>query len=151
MRPIGIFILCTFLYSILSSAQTPDNKIDNQSKTINDTLSYTTLSSLEFDSLLKSKLVQLIDVRTPEEYAGGFIPYAINYDIRSDSFEQNSNKLSPQLPVAVYCKGGVRSRKAASALTQKGFTVYNLDKGFDDWIQAGKRICKPDSIPANNK
>lgn len=150
MRPIGIFSLCILLYPMISWAQTFNNKTDNQTFRTKDTLLYTTLSSEEFESLLKNKLVQLIDVRTPEEYAAGFIPYAVNMDIRSDSFEQKSNVLCIQLPVAVYCKGGIRSRKAASILTQKGYTVYNLDKGFDDWVQAGKRVLKPDSIPANN-
>lgn len=150
MRSIGIFLLCIPLYSMLSWAQTFNNKTDNQTYKTKDTLLYTTLSCEKFDSLLKNKLIQLIDVRTPEEYAAGFIPYAVNMNIRSDSFESKSNDLCIQLPVAVYCKGGIRSRKAASILTQKGYTVYNLDKGFDDWEQVGKRILKPDSIPAND-
>ena len=149
MKSIGIIIFCISLYSTLSWAHPIYNNTNNQKSITNDTSLYTTLSSEGFESLLKEKIVQLVDVRTPEEYADGFIPYAVNLDIRSDIFEQKSNSLSIRIPVAVYCKGGIRSRKAASALIKKGYTVYNLDKGFDDWIQNRKRVLKPDSIPTN--
>ena len=45
-------------------------------------------------------------------------------------------------PVAVYCKSGRRSRNAARLLSQKGFKVYNLDKGFESWKENGKEIEK---------
>ena len=38
-------------------------------------------------------------------------------------------------PVAVYCKGGVRSRIAAKQLLAKGFMVYNLQDGYDGWLR----------------
>jgi rhodanese-related sulfurtransferase len=42
----------------------------------------------------------------------------------------------------LYCKSGRRSRNAARLLSQKGFKVYNLDKGFESWKENGKEIEK---------
>ena len=40
--------------------------------------------------------------------------------------------------VAVYCRGGRRSLKAAEQLAKQGCTVYNLDGGILAWQKAGK-------------
>ena len=50
--------------------------------------------------------------------------------------------LTKEAPVAVYCKSGRRSRKAANILTELGFNVYNLDKGIEDWKKNKKNIEK---------
>ena len=77
--------------------------------------------------------MQLVDVRTPQEYAAGHIPGAINIDVRGTDFDTNVAKLKKTKPVAVYCKGGKRSKMAANKLVGKGFMVFELDKGFDNW------------------
>jgi rhodanese-related sulfurtransferase len=69
---------------------------------------------------------RVIDVRTPEEFAGGGIPGAVNVP-----FEQLSMRLAELGPrdreIIVYCEAGVRSARAASLLREKGFTrVYDL-------------------------
>lgn len=98
---------------------------------------YASYDPAGFDQLLRSdSTIQLVDVRTPEEYAAGAIPGAANIDVKQPDFLLRLDSiLDPAYPVAVYCKGGVRSRKAADALVQKGYTVYNLDKGYDSWIR----------------
>lgn len=98
---------------------------------------YTSYSAAGFDGLLRSDTaIQLVDVRTAEEYAAGLIPGAVNIDVKAADFLLRSDSLlDPARPVAVYCKGGVRSRKAAGELVGKGYTVYNLDKGYDSWIE----------------
>ena len=56
----------------------------------------------------------------------------LNIDVRDSLFTQNATQqLDKARPVAVYCKGGVRSRQAARQLSALGFQVYNLDKGYD--------------------
>lgn len=78
--------------------------------------------------------MQVVDVRTPEEFSAGFIPGARNIDIAQAGFEDRAEKeLDPSKPVAVYCRSGVRSRKAAVRLVKKGYTVYNLDAGYEGW------------------
>ena len=43
-------------------------------------------------------------------------------------------------PVAVYCSSGKRFKKAANIQSEKGYKVFELDKGFNSWLEAGKEI-----------
>lgn len=95
------------------------------------------LSATEFEKLLVDTTIQLMDVRTAEEYKSGHIPGAKNIDVRSDEFSRESGKLDLKRPVAVYCRSGVRSTIAATQLTEKGFKVFELEKGINSWT--GKR------------
>ena len=55
------------------------------------------ISTSEMQSLLKMDEVQLVDVRTPEEFAEGYIENAQNIDISSSTFDEDILKLA--LPV----------------------------------------------------
>lgn len=95
-----------------------------------------TVNATEFSQLIKdSKPVQLVDVRTPEEFQAGHIPGAILIDVKSADFNRLAEeKLKKDLPVAVYCHSGMRSLKAANQLKEKGFKpIYNLKGGFMEW------------------
>lgn len=95
-----------------------------------------TVNATEFGQLIKdSKPVQLVDVRTPEEFQAGHIPGAILIDVKSADFNRLAEeKLKKDLPVAVYCRSGMRSLKAANQLKEKGFKpIYNLKGGFMEW------------------
>lgn len=102
---------------------------------------YETVGVEELDDLLASDpAIQLLDVRTVEEYKAGAIPNARQLDMRSADFiDQAERLLDKSRPVAVYCRGGGRSRIAAWQLVDKGFKVYNLDKGFDSWKATSRR------------
>ncbi|GIV37498.1 MAG: hypothetical protein KatS3mg032_1877 [Cyclobacteriaceae bacterium] len=85
----------------------------------------------------------ILDVRTPEEFAGGYIPGAILIDYYSSDFRQQIQKLDKTRPVYVYCAAGGRSSSAAKILAASGFTrVYNLEGGFNAWKKAGKPVNK---------
>lgn len=93
----------------------------------------------EFSALITNPDVQLLDVRTVAEYSEGHIPKSININVLDDSFESMADStLQKDKPVAVYCRSGKRSKKAASILSKKGYTIYDLDKGFMGWEEAGK-------------
>ncbi len=78
--------------------------------------------------------VQLIDVRTAQEYAEGHIDGAANVDVKSDDFiAAASAQLSKARPVAVYCRSGRRSANAADQLASEGFSVTNLSGGILAW------------------
>jgi rhodanese-related sulfurtransferase len=82
--------------------------------------------------------VQLIDVRTPEEYAEGFINNANNINFFDDDFLSQMSVLDRDKPVYLYCKSGGRSGKAAIQLKEAGFTkVYDLEGGITKWISEG--------------
>lgn len=95
----------------------------------------------QFETLLKENHIQLIDVRTPEEYALGYIPGSVNININCSSFALLVDEMiSKNRPVAVYCRSGSRSRKAANLLIEKGYKVYHLDKGYQRWLEEGREV-----------
>jgi thioredoxin len=81
---------------------------------------------------------QIIDVRTPQEFASGHLDNALNIDWLSDEFEVNAKKLDKTKPVFVYCKTSNRSPKAAEKLEELGFvTIYNMQGGLLKWDAEG--------------
>ncbi|MEM9647186.1 MAG: rhodanese-like domain-containing protein [Bacteroidota bacterium] len=80
--------------------------------------------------------VQLIDVRTPEEYNLGYIGDAINFDINNqEQFLEQIASLDKEEPVYLYCKMGGRSNRAAELMKEKGFKkIYDYSGGYQDWI-----------------
>jgi thioredoxin len=85
---------------------------------------------------------QILDVRTPEEYASEHIESAVNVNWLGDNFLADAEKFDKSKPVFVYCKIGGRSSKAAAKLAELGFaTIYNLDGGMMKWNSAG--LSKP--------
>ena len=101
------------------------------------------LSADEFERLIEDDEVQCVDVRTVAEYSEGHIRGSYNINALDKKFADVAEEmLDKSRPVAVYCKSGRRSRNAAHLLVGKGFTVFNLDKGFEEWSKAGKEIEK---------
>lgn len=91
----------------------------------------------KFSNIIKQKDVWLIDVRTAKEYSEGHIFDADNIDVNQDDFIDKAKKNMRYNPaetkVAVYCRSGKRSMKAANLLSEEGFTVYNLEGGILAW------------------
>lgn len=80
----------------------------------------------------------LLDVRTPDEFAGGHLKGAVNLNIHDADFDQRIAALDKSTPVFVYCKAGGRSADAASRLKEMGFQeVYDMQGGFMSWSAAG--------------
>jgi len=78
----------------------------------------------------------VIDVRTPEEYAAGHIPGALN--IPFDQVAQRISEVEAPHGVALYCMVGPRARKGESALLSTGYTsVLHLEGGLAAWEAAG--------------
>lgn len=93
------------------------------------------LSVEEFKAFIANPDVQLVDVRTPEEYAEGFIPGSINIDVKN-GHEELAAKLDPERPVALYCRSGRRSENAAWVLEKVFFkNVVDLDGGYIAWVE----------------
>lgn len=62
---------------------------------------------------------QVVDVRSPAEYAGGHYDKSINIPL--GELAAKASRLNPELPVIVCCASGVRSASAATILRDKGF------------------------------
>ncbi len=104
---------------------------------------FTDMDVAEFAKFITNDNVQLVDVRTPEEFAEGHIKGAKNINVFNQDFvEEASTELDKSRPVAVYCRSGKRSADAAQKLTEKGFQVTNLEGGILAWEAAEQPIEK---------
>lgn len=89
------------------------------------------LTAPSFKEDITNKKVQLIDVRTPEEYQKGHIENAVNIDFLADGFDQEFDDFNKDEPLYIYCRSGNRSAKAAKILSEMGFeTIYDLKGGY---------------------
>jgi phage shock protein E len=96
---------------------------------------YHNLTSAQFAEGLRQPDAVLLDVRRPNEFAGGHLPGAVNLDVTAPDFGQRIAKLVKTRPTYVYCRSGARSANAASQLTTAGFAqVSNLVGGVFDWL-----------------
>ena len=87
--------------------------------------------------------VQLVDVRTPEEFSQGHIENAVNIDFMADDFDAKVANLDKEKPVMVYCKSGGRSAKASARLKELGFkTITDLEGGITNWTSEEKPTVK---------
>ena len=105
----------------------------------NDT-TFKSVDVVEFEKLITQEQVVLVDVRTSQEHAYAYIPGTdYNIDVLSSEFEEivDSN-LKKDKTIAIYCRSGNRSKKAAKILTAKGFKVIELSTGFNGWSSSGK-------------
>jgi rhodanese-related sulfurtransferase len=96
---------------------------------------YTNLTSQEFKGLMDSeKEIIILDVRTPSEAKNGKIKGAKVIDWMSSSFKSETEKLSKDKTLLVYCRSGNRSGSACNVLGSMGFkNVYNLKGGVMAW------------------
>ena len=103
---------------------------------------FKSISVDEFETLIAQPNVQRLDVRTLEEYTNGHIPGSLNLDVKEEEhFTLTADSiLNKEHPVAVYCRSGNRSKKAAKILCEKGYEVYELSTGITGWKAAGKAI-----------
>ena len=103
---------------------------------------FQSLSTDEFATLIADPDVQRLDVRTVAEYSEGHIPGSLNINVLDEaSFGTIADStLTKEKPVALYCRSGKRSKKAADILSRKGYKVFDLDKGFNAWVNAGTEV-----------
>lgn len=75
----------------------------------------------------------LIDVRTPEEFADGAIPGAVNIEL--DTLRERFDDL-PEGELIVHCQVGQRAHTATLLLGGLGRPTRNLDGGYRTWLAA---------------
>ena len=116
----NIFFILMMMYSFSSCAQ--------------ETKSSQLISQEEFAKILINE-VQLLDVRTPEEYQQGFIEGAILINFFDSNFAtQVSSTFNKNKHLYIYCAAGGRSNKAATKLGLEGFhIIYDLEGGYNSW------------------
>ena len=96
------------------------------------------LSIADFNTKIKEiPNVQLVDVRTPQEYEGGHIEGSKNINVNDDNFEAMiQQSMKKDQPVLVYCQAGSRSARASKQLKEMGFKeIYDLKGGYSAWSE----------------
>lgn len=77
----------------------------------------------ELDSIISENNYIVLDVRTKEEYVSGHVIDSLN--IPYDEINENTN-LDKSKTILVYCRSGVRSKKAKDTLVSLGYKVYDM-------------------------
>ena len=87
----------------------------------------------------------LIDVRSPEEHQGGFIPGTdFNIDFREIQNRHQEIRAEVDSHIVVYCQSGHRSNIAAETLMSLGYkNVYNVEGSMNAWEEARYPIEHP--------
>lgn len=98
----------------------------------------TNMDVLEFSKKITESGVVILDVRTPGEFAEGYIEGARLIDFQGGSFETEIASLDKDATYAVYCRSGNRSGQAVKIMQDAGFLkLFNLEGGVIDWANQG--------------
>jgi thioredoxin len=102
----------------------------------------TSLSADEFEKAITSDAVQILDVRTPAEYASGHIKNTLQANWSDkEEFIRRIGFVDKSKPVYVYCLAGGRSAAAAAKMRAMGFeSVYELKGGINAWKAGNKNL-----------
>jgi hydroxyacylglutathione hydrolase len=82
----------------------------------------------------RGKELQVVDVRSPEEWEEGHIPGAVH--IFLPELKTRAKELNKKKPVAVYCDSGYRASLGTSILQQQGYEVHNVPGSWQAWKNA---------------
>ncbi|MCW3071533.1 MAG: Rhodanese-like protein [Bacteroidetes bacterium] len=127
-----MFVLVLLVSSLAVNAQTNTKVVTN-------------LSAERFKAAsANDKNSMIIDLRTIDEITTkGFIKGAMQIDYLAKDAEQKIDKLDKNKTYYIYCAGGGRSGECAEYMEKHGFKrVYNLEKGFSEWVTKGFPIEK---------
>jgi rhodanese-related sulfurtransferase len=98
------------------------------------------INAADYEKKQKSRNTLVLDVRSPEEFARGHVPGALNIDINSPAFTQKAKQLDKKKTILVNCHAGARGAVASAELAKLGFkTVCNLNGGLDAWEKSGNK------------
>ena len=87
--------------------------------------------------------IQLIDVRTAEEFELGSIPGARHIDV--NTLRERFDEVARDKPVVIFCQVGLRGYLAWKILQQSGFTdIHTLSGGYKTWAWAVEKQSNPD-------
>ncbi len=101
------------------------------------------LAPTAFEIKIATPNVQLVDVRTPQEFANGHLENAKNVSFNDPEFKQKIALLDKSKPIAVYCAIGGRSGRASKILVELGFKdISDLAGGITAWSAAQKKVVK---------
>lgn len=122
MKKLALFFGITLLL-LVGSCKEKDTKKEIQ-----------ILPPQEFHDATAGNDVQLLDVRTADEFEEGHLDDAINIDVLKEDFSEKAESLDKDKPLYLYCRSGNRSAKASSILKDMGFNeIYDMEGGYLLW------------------
>jgi len=136
-------LLVILSFTFISCAQNTAKKEvkDNEKYATQDQQVVELISPKDLNAKLGD--IQLIDIRTPGEYAEGYIEGSININFFDRDFNDQMVKLNKDKELYIYCRSGNRSGKAAKRLKDQGFTkVYDLQGGILNWNRNKLKVVK---------
>jgi phage shock protein E len=84
----------------------------------------------------------VLDVRTPEEYASGYVPGAVN--IPHDQVASRLAEVPKDKEVVLYCRSGRRALQAADVLASNGYKdLAHLQGDMIAWVENSRPLAKP--------
>jgi len=92
--------------------------------------------------------VLVLDVRTPQEYAAGHVPGAVNVPINQLSRKIPKMKVGKDTTIVTMCDHGGRSSRAALELQKMGYHATSFCR-IDSWKKDGYKVTKKEAKPSS--
>ena len=107
--------------------------------------SFRSVSVDEFARVIADTSVVVLDVRTADEHNAGHIQgTTLHIDVLKPDFDSLAvAHIEKGNTVALYCRSGNRSKRAASQLVDKGFKVIELATGYNGWVESTQNEANP--------
>ncbi len=108
-------------------------------------MTFTSITVSELKALQQSESsLELIDVRTPAEFAAVHVGIAQNQPLdQLDVQSIQSARANPEQPLYVICKMGGRSAKACQQFVDANVAnIVNVTGGTDAWVEAGYDVAR---------
>lgn len=91
------------------------------------------VNSAQAHELVQKQKALLLDVRTPQEFAGGHLDGAKNIPVQELEAQLSQLADAKDKDIVVYCHSGARSSRAAGILKSHGFTKVHDLGGMSNW------------------
>ncbi len=130
MKPTSALFLFAMVFAVACYSATTET---------GNTITPEVLAAIEQQALI-------VDVRTPEEFADGHYPGAINIPHETILDGLNQLGVTADAAVILYCRSGNRSGQAEQALLEKGFTQAKNAGGLEALLSAtAQHASRPSS------
>lgn len=92
---------------------------------------------ISMSDFMKLSNVNVIDLRSVEKFNNSHIPGSIN--VPSDKLLLNPyDYINKDNKYYLYCQHGLTSRSVCSILSKLGFSVVNVEGGFEEWLLSNR-------------
>lgn len=134
MLKILIIIILLIVVVLFLYFQSNDHKVQSSIQLAPES-SKNNYENVDYKTALKTisdtPNLQVVDIRTADEFSSGALEGAINIDFYASDFGEQIIQLDQQKPLLFYCRSGNRSAQALNVLKELSFVkVYHMNKGI---------------------